>query len=137
MKLAIVGSRSYKNVKKIRALLEKYIGFYGASNLEIISGGAKDGADAIAKSLALEMGLKYTEFSPIHQRHNKYCVDPPECYGKPYHVGNFFARNGQIAEYCEHLVAFIVEGIRANGTMDTFNKAVKLNRKCFLFEDKE
>ncbi len=136
MKLAIVGSRSYKNIKKIRALIEKYMGFYG-SNVEIVSGGAKDGADSIAKSLAIELGVKYVEFSPIHGRYNEYCVDPPECYNKPYHVGNFFTRNTQIAEYCDHCAAFIVEGIRANGTMDTFKKAKKLNKRCFLFEDKE
>ena len=137
MKLAIVGSRAYNNCAKIRIFIEKYVGFYGAANLEIISGGCPHGADAIAKKLALEMGLKYIEFPPIHSKHNSYCVNPPESYNKPYHVSNYFARNSEIAQYCEHLVAFIVEGIKASGTMDTFGKATKLKKHCFLFEDKK
>lgn len=137
MKLAIVGSRAYKNEKKVRVLLEKYNGFYGAGNVEIISGGCPDGGDAIAKKIAIEMGLKYVEFPPIHSKYNFYCVNPPDQYNKPYHVSNFFTRNSQIAEYCDHLAAFVVCGVKANGTMDTFNKATKLKKRCFLFEDKE
>jgi predicted Rossmann fold nucleotide-binding protein DprA/Smf involved in DNA uptake len=135
MKIAIVGSRSYTNENKIRKFVERYVEFYGAGNIEVISGGAQ-GADALARKVALEMGLKYVEFSPVHQRHNQYCVDPPSCYNQPYHVSNFFARNKQIAEYCDHLAAFIVEGVKASGTMDTFSKATKLKKHCFLFEDK-
>ena len=38
--------------------------------MEIVSGGAKDGADKYAKRFALEFGLKYSEFPPQHQTHN-------------------------------------------------------------------
>lgn len=135
MRVGIVGSRSYTNEKRIRVVLEKYIEKYGAENLEVVSGGCPDGADSLAKDLALEMGLVYKEFPPIHANHNSYCVLPKENYNKPYHVSNFFTRNGQIAEYVDHLVAFVVNGIKANGTNDTVRKADKLDKKVLVLED--
>jgi predicted Rossmann-fold nucleotide-binding protein len=136
MKLAVVGSRAYTNEKKVKRLLELYIKQYGFENVTVVSGGCPDGADFLARKVALEMGLDYVEFPPKHRPHNPYCILPPEEYNKPYHVSNFFVRNSQIAEHCEHLVAFVVHGIKANGTMDTYNKAKKLGKKCFLYEDK-
>lgn len=134
MNLAIVGSREFKNENKVKVLLNYYIKQYG-DNLIVISGGCPNGADFLAKKVTLEMGLKYVEFPPIHFHHNEYCVISADCYNKPYHVSNFFTRNTQIAEYCDHLVAFIVKGIKANGTMDTFGKAKKLGKKVVLHED--
>lgn len=136
MKLGIVGSRSYTNSSRIKAIIEKYIEKYGAENLSIVSGGCPDGADSLVKNLALDMGLDYKEFPPIHSKHNSYCILPPENYNKPYHVGNFFTRNGQIAEFVEHLLAFVVHGIKANGTMDTVKKATKLGKQVLVLEDK-
>jgi predicted Rossmann-fold nucleotide-binding protein len=134
MKLAVVGSRSYTNEKKIKRLLELYRERYGDA-LIVVSGGCPDGADALAKKVALEMGIQYAEFPPKHRCHNMYCINPPEEYAKPYHVSNFFARNTQIAEYCEHLAAFTLKGVRCNGTMDTFGKAEKMGKKCSIYED--
>jgi len=136
MLLGIVGSRAYRNSSRIKAVIEKYIEKFGAENLSIVSGGCPDGADFLAKNLALDMGLDYKEFPPAHSKHNSYCVLPPENYNKPYHVSNFFVRNGQIAEYVEHLLAFVVHGVKANGTMDTVKKATQLGKKVLVLEDK-
>jgi predicted Rossmann-fold nucleotide-binding protein len=135
MKLAIVGSREFKKENKVKALLESYIQRYGFENVTVVSGGCPDGADALAKKAALEMGLQYIEFPPKHRCHNEYCIRPPEEYGKEYHVSNFFVRNSQVAEFCEHLVAFTIKGVRCNGTMDTYGKAKRMNKKCLLFEN--
>lgn len=132
MKLAIVGSRAFKNEDRIKWLLEKYIYFYGGPNLEIISGGCSSGADTIAKSLALNMTLTYKEFPPKHRPYNEYCICAPENYAQPYHVSNFFARNSQIAEYCDHAAVFIVKNLECNGSMDTFRKANNLKKRTFL-----
>lgn len=134
MKLGIVGSREFTNENKVKVLLKCYIKQFGVDNLVIVSGGCPNGADFVAKKVALEMGLNYVEFPPVHFHHNEHCVNPPECYNKPYHVSNFFTRNTQIAEFCDHLVAFTVKGIKANGTMDTFGKAKKLGKKVILHE---
>jgi predicted Rossmann-fold nucleotide-binding protein len=137
MKLAIVGSRQYTNEAKIALLIDRYVEHFGKENLTIVSGGCPDGADALAKKVALEKGLDYAEFAPAHRPHNCYCVRPPEEYNKPYHVSNFFIRNTQIAEYCDHLAAFTIEGVKCNGTMDTFGKAVKAGKKTLHLEDKD
>lgn len=135
MKLAIVGSRKFNKENKVKALLEAYIHRYGSEKVVVVSGGCPDGADYLAKKVALDIGLKYIEFPPKHSLHNEYCICPPEEYGKSYHVSNFFVRNSQVAEFCEHLVAFTVKGVRCNGTMDAFGKAKKLGKKCVLYED--
>lgn len=131
MKLAIVGSRAFTDVEKVVEVVEKYIAQYGES-LVIASGGAK-GADAIGKEVALRNGIKYIEFPPAHQTHNEYCLLPAEHYGQPYKVTNFFERNAQIAEYVDHVAAFVVEGIECNGTMNTVEKARSLGRSVFIF----
>lgn len=136
MKLGIVGSRKYANPAKVRRVIEKYIQQYGSKNLTIVSGGCPDGGDAIAKKLALDMGLEYKEFPPAHAKHNSFCVLPKSEYNKSYQVANYFTRNTQIAEFCDHIAAFIVSGIKANGTMDTVGKAYDLGKPAIVFEDK-
>lgn len=133
MKLGVVGSRSYNNYGKIKLIVGKYVAHY--KEVTIVSGGCPKGADKWAKEIALELGLKYEEFPPIHDRHNIYCVPGPENYGKPYHVRNFFSRNKLIAEYCDHLIAFVINGIKANGTMDTVREAKKAGKQVFVFKD--
>ena len=134
MKLAMVGSREYKNEAKIRRYLELCQERYGDA-LTVVSGGCPDGADFLARKVALELGIHYVEFPPKHRPWNQYCILSVSEYNQPYHVSNFFARNTQIAEYCEYLAAFTVAGKPCRGTMDTFRKAEKLGKKCFKYED--
>lgn len=134
MKIALVGSRSYVNKERIKQVIEKYVSYY--DNPIFVSGGARSGADLLAKEIVLELGLQYQEFPPKHFCHNKYCVMPSEQYNKAYHVSNFFERNTQIAEYVDCVNAFIVEGVPAKGTMDTVGKAEKLGKKVMIFNDK-
>jgi predicted Rossmann fold nucleotide-binding protein DprA/Smf involved in DNA uptake len=134
MKLAIVGSREYKNENKIRKFLELVNARYG-DKLVVVSGGCPNGADFLAKKVALDMELQYVEFPPIHSGHNCYCILPAENYNKPYKVSNFFTRNTQIAEFCDYLAAFVVHGIKANGTMDTATKAKKMGKRVFIYKD--
>lgn len=133
IKLAIVGSRAYTNEERIKKVILKYVARY--KDVVIISGGCPNGADYLAKKIALELGLKYIEFPPQHSKHNQYCINSPECYNKIYHVSNYFTRNAQIAEYCEHLLAFVVKGVKSNGTMDTFTKAKNLGKIVVKIED--
>jgi hypothetical protein len=135
MRLAIVGSREYANEKKIAFLIDKYVEHYGKENLTIVSGGCPDGADFLGKKVALEKGIHYVEFPPKHRPHNQYCVCSENEYNKPYHVYNYFARNTEIAQYCEHLAAFTLDGVPCRGTMDTFGKAVKANKKTLHIKD--
>jgi hypothetical protein len=135
MKVAFVGSRSYTNVPRIRAVMGKYIERYGKENLTIVSGGCPDGADFFARKVALEMGLIYKEFPPAHQKHNVYCILGPECYNRPYQVRYFFERNTKIAEYCEQLIAFVLTDVKASGTMDTYVKTRNMGKPVHLMKD--
>jgi predicted Rossmann fold nucleotide-binding protein DprA/Smf involved in DNA uptake len=49
-------------------------------------------------------------------------------------VVNFFDRNKQIAEYSDYIVAFIPEGYKSNGTLDTISHAEKLNKKVVILD---
>jgi YspA, cpYpsA-related SLOG family len=135
MKLGVVGSRAYSNFGRIKKVIEKYKEQF--EDLTIVSGGCPDGADSLAKIVAEELGLKYVEFPPKHRPHNSNCVLPKDEYDKPYHVSNYFERNGKIAEYCDHLVAFVVKDVRCNGTRDTTSKAEKLGKVVTVFEDRQ
>ena len=132
MKVAIIGSRSYTNSRKIKdfvfRLKEKY-----KEELEIVSGGQKDGSDGYAKKYALEFDIKYSEFPPQHYPHNMHCVRPNYDYGKPYYVSNYFKRNKQVAEYSDRVVAFVTNPNKiTSGTLSTLQYAEKMNKKSII-----
>ena len=117
--------------KKIKDLLFEIKEKYG-NEVEIVSGGQRDGADGYAKKFALEFDMRYVEFPPRHYTYNQHCILDRDNYGKTYHVVNFFDRNKQIAEYSDYIVAFIPEGYKSNGTLDTISHAEKLNKKVVI-----
>ena len=123
-KIGIVGSRAYTNKKNVKDLIFKIKEKYG-DDIEIVSGGQKDGADGYAKKYALEFGLKYVEFPPSHYSWNMHCIRPIGEYNKPYYVSNYFKRNKQIAEYSDIVVAFIPDGVESRGTLSTVEYAKK------------
>ena len=134
MKVAIIGSRSYTNTKKIKdfvfILKEKF-----GDELEIVSGGQKDGSDGYAKKFALEFDIKYSEFPPQHYPHNMHCVRPNYDYGKPYYVSNYFKRNKQVAEYSDRVVAFVTNPNKiTSGTLSTLQYAGKMNKKSIIID---
>ena len=134
MKVAIIGSRSYTNSRKIKdfvyQLKEKY-----KEELEIVSGGQKDGSDGYAKKYALEFDIKYSEFPPQHYPHNIHCVRPNYDYGKPYYVSNYFKRNKQVAEYSDRVVAFVTNPKKiTSGTLSTLQYAEKMNKKSIFID---
>ena len=131
MKVAFVGSRRYENKKKIKDFVFKLKQQYGEKTI-IVSGGCKDGADRYAKKYALELGLMYEEYPPFHEPYNLYCTMPESRYGKDFNMKNFFARNKIIAGTSDFIVAFIPEGVEANGTKNVLEYAKKLNKKRII-----
>jgi predicted Rossmann-fold nucleotide-binding protein len=102
--------------------------------VEIISGGAKDGADKYAKRYALEFGLPYSEFPPQHDPHNIHCVMEAYNYGKPYGVGYFHKRNKDMVKYSDRVVAFCKDGEVTNGTKSTLEYCKKFNKKFIILD---
>ena len=131
MKIAIVGSRTYENKKKIKDFIFKLKSKYGETTV-IVSGGCKQGADRYAKKYALELGLQYEEYPPFHEVHNLYCTMPESRYGKPYNIKNFFARNKIIVGMSDVVVAFIHEGVTSNGSKNVLEYAKKFDKKRII-----
>ena len=128
MKIAIIGSRKYEKKRSIKDFIFRIKEKYG-DTITIVSGGCKDGADKYAKKYAIEFGLQYEEYPAAHQPHNLYCVLPENRYNRPYSVKHFFVRNKIIASVSEMVVAFIPEGIKSNGSLDTIKQAKKQGKK--------
>jgi len=131
MKVGIVGSRKYTNKNKIKDFIYELKEGFG-DEVEIVSGGCKFGADRYAKKYALEFDMKYVEFPAVHEPYNMHCILPRYKYGKPYAVWHFFERNKDIAKYSDKIVAFIPEGIKSNGTMNTIGHAQKMKKKVII-----
>lgn len=86
MKLAVVGSRTWKDWLMVRQEINKF----PCLETEIVSGGAA-GVDRMAKDVAERDNFSYTEFRPDWNK-----------YGK--RAGA--VRNKQIVDYCDKLIAF-------------------------------
>lgn len=131
MKIAIVGSREYENIRKIKNLLTGLRQKFG-NELIIISGGAKHGADKHVKKYALEFGIEYKEFNPAHTPQNLYSAMSERYYGKPYHVSQFHHRNMLIAKDCDYMIALVPEHAKANGSESAIKQATKLDKKVVI-----
>jgi predicted Rossmann fold nucleotide-binding protein DprA/Smf involved in DNA uptake len=132
-KVGIVGARIYTNKLKVKEFVYNLKEKFG-EDVEVVSGGQPKGADGYAKKFALEFDMNYVEFPPAHYQYNQHCILGRDNYGKRYHVVNFFNRNKQIAEYSDYLVAFIPEGYKSNGTLNTISHAEKLNKKVVILD---
>ena len=130
-RVGIVGSREYTNRRKIKQFVYKLKEKFG-EDVEIISGGQKQGADGYAKKFALEFDMKYVEFPPRHYTYNQHCVLDESHYGKRYYPKNFFDRNKQIVEYSDYIVAFMIKDKQTSGTMNTIETAQKMNKKVII-----
>ena len=127
MKVAVIGSRDYQNIRKIKLTLFELKRKFG-DKLIIISGGAKYGADKFARKYALEFGIKYKEFNPAHTTKNLYSAMSDDYYDKPYHVSQFHHRNMLIARDCDVMMAFIHQDAKSHGAISAIKQAKKLNK---------
>ena len=131
MKVALIGSRDYANVRRIKDTLFQLKQRF-ADDLIVISGGAKYGADKYARKYALEFGIRYKEFNPAHTTKNLYSAMSEDYYEKPYHVSQFHHRNMLIARDCDVMMAFIANGADSGGSMSAIKRAKKLNKKVTI-----
>lgn len=131
MKIAIIGSRTYENTRKIKTLLTDLKRLFG-DELTIISGGAPDGADKHVKKFAIEFGIDYKEYNPAHTPKNLYSAMSEHYYGKPYHVSQFHHRNNLIAKNCDTMIALIPEGDTTKGSESAIQSAQKHNKKVVI-----
>jgi hypothetical protein len=118
MRVAIVGSRKYTNRRKIQEFVFKLKEKWG-NDLEVVSGGQRDGADGYAKKYSLEFGVKYSEFPPKHYQYNQHCVLESYNYGRKYAT-------------CDVMVAFLPKDIISKGTESALKEATKRAKKVVI-----
>lgn len=131
MRVAIIGSRQYENVRKIKNLLTDLKQKFG-KELIIISGGAKDGADKYVKKYSIEFEIAYKEYNPAHTPKNLYSAMSEHYYDKPYHVSQFHHRNNLIAKNCDCMIALVPNGATANGSESAIKSAQKHEKKVVI-----
>tara|TARA_B100001094_G_C18102831_1_gene756724 strand:+ start:915 stop:1310 length:396 start_codon:yes stop_codon:yes gene_type:complete len=129
MKVGIIGSRTYENKRKIRETVYRLKQQFG-SELIIVSGGCKDGADRYAKKYAIELDCKYIEFNPAHTVRNLYSALHDAYYGKQYNVKYFFQRNKMLANYVDYVIGF--DNNNTSGTAYTIKEAKRKGKKVVI-----
>lgn len=132
-KVAIIGSRTYNNKDKIREMIWTLKNKLG--NVEIVSGGATNGADKWARKYAIELGVDYIEFNPAHTVKNLYSAMPDAYYSQPYHVSQLFHRNELLILYSDRVIAFRSSG-KSSGTDHAIQMAEKYNKPYIIIGDK-
>jgi len=106
MKIAVIGSRGFNNVK----LLEDKLDAFKNQIIELISGGAQ-GADTLAEAWALANNVPIILFKPDWKRYARAAG---------------IKRNKQIIESCDYCIAFW-DG-KSRGTASSLKFCEKLNK---------
>lgn len=129
-RVAVVGSRRFKNYQLVKGLMEKIREDIG--DFILICGMEKTGADGLGLRYAKEVGLTIEEFHP-----NWDDVEVPgalvklNSYGKAYNARAGFDRNTEMAHACTHVVAFW-DG-KSPGTKHMLTLCKKLGKKMRVF----
>lgn len=118
MKLAVVGSRSFRDRLTVFFFLEEYRKVFGDS-LSFVSGGCPSGPDRFAEEFAHLNGIPITIFPANWNEHGRAAG---------------FVRNSFIVDECDEVIAFW-DG-KSNGTRDTINKAKKQNKEVVIVNEK-
>lgn len=135
MKIAIIGSRTYENARKVKTLLSDLKRRFG-NELTVISGGCPDGADKYVKKFSIEFEIDYKEYNPAHTPKNLYSAMSEHYYGKPYHVSQLFHRNELLAKYCDKMIAFIDSTVKSKGSHHAVSMAQKHNKPVVIVNEK-
>ena len=106
MKIAVIGSRGFSDVK----LLEEKLDVFKNQIIELISGGAQ-GADTIAEAWAITNNVPVKLFKPDWKK-----------YGRAAGI----KRNKQIIESCDYCIAFWDS--KSKGTASSLKFCEKLNK---------
>lgn len=109
-KLAIVGSRHFRNSQFFHQAILDWIDRFKTTPDQIISGGAK-GADQLARDYARKNHIPLKEFLPDWSRYGK-AAGP--------------IRNNQIVKEATHILAFLSR--HGSGTQDTIRKGKKAGK---------
>ena len=105
IKVAILGSDTYENTKKIKNHIYLWKQDFG-DNLTIVGGGGKYGAEKYVKEFCLEFDIEYQEIPPFHYKWNQYCLLGEHKYNKKYNIKHYFVQNKLIVDSVDLVVFF-------------------------------
>ncbi len=109
VKLAVIGSRSFRDYPFLKNILKWY-------DISMVVSGGAEGADTLARKYAVEQDIKLKEFKPDWNK-----------YGKS--AG--FRRNDQIVQEADEIVAFWDGNSR--GTKHSINLAEEQGKPVYIY----
>lgn len=127
MKLAVIGSRFFKNKSRMYFELNEIRKVWKVE--EIVSGEGGE-ADRMAKEYAIESKIKYTAFPADWSDLAEPCFIKVNANGEKYNALAGFKRNTKISEYSDAVMAFW-DG-KSPGTKDTIDKFKKAGKKVII-----
>jgi len=110
MNIAIVGSREFKRLKLVKALVKKL-----PRSATVVSGGA-DGVDRVAETAAKQRGLETEVFRP---------------HWNEYGISAGHIRNEEIVKASDRI--FVFWDGDSKGTAGAILQCIRYNRKCTVF----
>jgi len=120
--IGIIGSRKRDSEHDFLSCVKTFFEVYQEGDA-IVSGGCPKGGDNFAEIIAEAFKIPIVIFPADWDLHGKAAG---------------FIRNTQIAEFSDVLIALVtIDRSLCKGTMDTVNKATKLNKVIVLDEDEE
>jgi len=133
MRTIIAGSRSITDIGHIYNAIDEAKTVMGIIVMEVVSGGAS-GVDALGEQWAMEIGAPIKRFPAQWED-----LDAPGAVvrtrrdGKKYNVLAGFARNEQMAQYADALVA-VWDGV-STGTQDMIKRAKRHGLLVYVYVD--
>lgn len=130
IRIAIVGSRSFNDYNRMKAVMDKLIDSLDSNNIMIISGGAK-GADKLSERYAREQGYRIKVYKADWNNIERPGARIKERYGRKYDADAGFVRNS-LVQAVSHICAAFHNGSR--GTADTIRKFRAAGKEVFEFK---
>ena len=127
MNIAIMGSQTYENVRKLREFLFTIKQKMG-TDVNIITRGQKNGCEKYIRKYAIEFGFRYTEYNLASSVRNLYSGMSNEYYGKPFHPTQTLHQYDCVVKHAEKF--FYFGGIKPSEQkhfekmLERFNKKV-------------
>ena len=102
-RVAVIGNTDWQNKRKVQETLSKLKVRFD-NRLVVVGAGGTEGAPAMVKKYAIEMGMQYEEYNPSFTGYNMYSAMPESYYGKSYHFSQLHHRMKLIGEHADYII---------------------------------
>lgn len=105
MVAGLIGSKLYTSELKIIETIQRLKKSF-RSELKIVSGGTREGAEYYIKKYTLEFSIDYGEFNPAYTQKNLYSIPEDSYYGKQYHGSQILHRYQLLIDFSDIIILF-------------------------------